>query len=162
MELSEHQLAAAARAATAEDLLQLARSEGLSLTADRAEALFVRLHAPTGELSDQELDAVSGGGCYHGVAYGEGFVYGDNISVGSPERERLYNSKGLGVGDVVRYANPLMAVHGSGHCQNNQFVITGIDREGSPDAVQGFVCKIACRTCQERGIVAYLGQLDLL
>lgn len=162
MEFSEHQIARAVQAATVEELLALARTEGVPLTEAEAEELFARLHPPVGELSDQELDAVSGGGCYHGVAYGEGFVYGDNgISVGSPESERLYNPKGLGVGDAVRYANPLMAVHGNRHCQNNQFVITGIDREGPPDVVQGFVCKIACRTCQ-RGVVAYLGQLERL
>ena len=165
MEISAHQLARAAQAATAEELLKLARAEGVSLTEAQAEALFVRLRPPTGELTDQELDAVSGGGCYQGSVTDTGFVHSSgspNGNSGNPESERLYNPRGLGIGDGVRYSNPLMAVHGSHHCQHNEFVIIQINRVRNPDAVQGFVCKLACRSCQKSDIVAYLGQLDLL
>lgn len=41
----------------------LAAEQGITLTAEEARALFARLHSPAGELADEELDAVSGGGC---------------------------------------------------------------------------------------------------
>ena len=45
-----------------EDLLALAKELGVELTAEGAEETFGMLHK-TGELSDEELDNVAGGGC---------------------------------------------------------------------------------------------------
>lgn len=53
----------AKQAASTEELLELAKSENIELTEEKAEKLFAELHAE-GELSDTELDAVAGGGCY--------------------------------------------------------------------------------------------------
>lgn len=54
-------------AQSAEALIVLAKEHGIVLSNEAAEAQFAELHAKQGELSDDELDNVSGGGCgeYH-------------------------------------------------------------------------------------------------
>lgn len=47
----------------AEELLNMAKAGGLELTPEDAKVYFEMLNPKTGELSDDELDAVSGGGC---------------------------------------------------------------------------------------------------
>ena len=49
---------------TAEELLVLAKENGTPLTEERARAYYEKIHK-SGELSDDELDNVSGGWCYH-------------------------------------------------------------------------------------------------
>ena len=51
-------------AKTPEELMALAKENGIELTEESAAAYFDRLHPQTGELSDDELDNVAGGGCY--------------------------------------------------------------------------------------------------
>ena len=60
-------------AGSAEELLKLAKAEGVELTAEDAEKAFARLHK-SGELADEELDNVSGGGCGNGDASADGVV----------------------------------------------------------------------------------------
>ena len=48
-------------AKTPEELMALAKENGVELTEESAAAYFDRLHPQTGELSDSELDNVSGG-----------------------------------------------------------------------------------------------------
>ena len=50
-------------AQTAEELLELAKVTGVEMTAAEAAAYFAQLNPKTGELSDDDLDAVSGGAC---------------------------------------------------------------------------------------------------
>ena len=50
-------------AKTAEELLALATENGVELTADEAFAYFAQLNPKSGELDDDDLDAVAGGGC---------------------------------------------------------------------------------------------------
>lgn len=52
-------------AKTSAELLALAKENGIELTEEGAEAYFDRFHK-SGELSDEELDNVAGGGCYAG------------------------------------------------------------------------------------------------
>ena len=49
-------------AKSAEEIFALAKENQYPMDADQAAALFAQLHT-AGELSDEELDAVSGGGC---------------------------------------------------------------------------------------------------
>lgn len=49
---------------TVEELLALAKENGTPLTEERARAYYEKIHK-SGELSDDELDNVSGGWCYH-------------------------------------------------------------------------------------------------
>ncbi len=48
---------------TAEELLALAKENGIEMTTEEADAFYAQLNPKTGELSDDELDNVSGGGC---------------------------------------------------------------------------------------------------
>ena len=63
MELNKELLAKAKEAKTPEELLTLAKENGMELTEAEAKTYFDLLHPQTGELSDDELDNVSGGGC---------------------------------------------------------------------------------------------------
>ena len=49
---------------TVEELMALAKENGIRLTEEEAKTYFAKLHPATGELSDDELDNVAGGGCY--------------------------------------------------------------------------------------------------
>lgn len=51
-------------AKTPEELMALAKENDIELTGEEAKACFDRLHPRTGELSDEELDNVAGGGCH--------------------------------------------------------------------------------------------------
>ncbi len=60
--MNEELIAKARSAKSAEDLLALAKENGMELDEDSARAYFEQLNK-SGELSDDELDNVSGGGC---------------------------------------------------------------------------------------------------
>ena len=62
IELGAELLKKAAKAASPEELLALAKEDGLDLPREEVEKLYAKLHK-SGELSDEELDNVSGGGC---------------------------------------------------------------------------------------------------
>ena len=50
-------------AKSAEKLLALAKDNGVEMTEDEAKTYFAQLNPKSGELDDDELDNVSGGGC---------------------------------------------------------------------------------------------------
>ena len=50
-------------AKTAEELLEIAKENGVDMTADEAKTYFAQLNPESGALSNDELDCVSGGGC---------------------------------------------------------------------------------------------------
>lgn len=52
----------AKQAKSAEELLAMAKENGIEMTEEAAKANFDKLNK-SGELSDEELDNVSGGGC---------------------------------------------------------------------------------------------------
>lgn len=54
----------AKQAKSAEELAALAKENGIDISDDEAEEYFERLNK-SGELSDEELDGVAGGGCYY-------------------------------------------------------------------------------------------------
>ncbi len=61
--MNEKFIAKARSAKSAGELLALAKENGLELTAEEANAYFEQL-GKSGEISDEELDNVSGGGCH--------------------------------------------------------------------------------------------------
>ena len=63
MELSKELLAKAKEAKSIEELIALAKENGIELTVEKAKEYFAKLNAKNEELSDEELDNVSGGGC---------------------------------------------------------------------------------------------------
>lgn len=46
-----------------DELIDMAQADGLELTPEDAKTYFEMLNPKSGEISDDELDAVSGGGC---------------------------------------------------------------------------------------------------
>ena len=50
-------------AGSAEELLELAKANGVEMTADEATTYFAQLNPKSGELDDNDLDNVSGGAC---------------------------------------------------------------------------------------------------
>ena len=54
----------AKEAKSAEELMALAKENGMELTKEEAEAYFAKMNK-SGELSDEELDNVAGGGCHN-------------------------------------------------------------------------------------------------
>ena len=66
MELNKELLTKAKAAKTAEEIMALAKENGMELTEESAKAYLDLLHPKTGELADEELDNVAGGGCHNG------------------------------------------------------------------------------------------------
>lgn len=66
--MEENIIAKARNCKSIEELIALAKDNGSLLTTEQAESYFHQLQA-SGELSDNELDNVSGGGCYSDDGY---------------------------------------------------------------------------------------------
>ncbi len=62
-DFTPEQIEKAKAAKSAEELLSIAKETGIDLTEEQAGAYFEKLNG-SGELSDNELDNVAGGGCY--------------------------------------------------------------------------------------------------
>ena len=74
MKFTPEQLAKAKAAKSAEELLALAKENGIEMTEDEANKYYADFHKE-GELADEELDNVSGGGdC---TSYSDG-IWGPN------------------------------------------------------------------------------------
>ena len=81
MEMNKELLEKAKEAKTPDELMSLAKENGIELTAESAAAYFERLNSKTGELSDSELDNVSGG-CGGGYVAGRPkprFAVGESV-----------------------------------------------------------------------------------
>ena len=63
MEMSKELISKAESAKGPEELLAMAKENGIELTEASAQEYFMRLHPQAGELEDDELDGVAGGGC---------------------------------------------------------------------------------------------------
>ena len=63
MENNKELLAKAKAAETPEALLTLAKENGMEMTEESAAAYFEIMHPKAGELADEALNNVSGGGC---------------------------------------------------------------------------------------------------
>ena len=61
MELTKELVAKAKEAKSPEELMALAKEAGIDMTEESAALAFEQLNSKTGELSDSELDNVSGG-----------------------------------------------------------------------------------------------------
>ena len=61
MELTKELVAKAKETKTSEELMALAKEAGIDMTEESAASLFEQLNSKTSELSDSELDNVSGG-----------------------------------------------------------------------------------------------------
>ena len=61
--LTPEMIEKAKAAKNAEELLELAKANGVEMTADEAATYFAQLNPKSGELDDDDLDAVAGGAC---------------------------------------------------------------------------------------------------
>lgn len=92
MNVSKELLEKARIANSAEELLAMAKAESVELTEEQAEKAFAEFNK-TGELSDEELDNVTGGGCGDPETPGEPkFNVGDRVyyHVTKPTGPRAY------------------------------------------------------------------------
>ena len=81
MNITKELLEKAKTAKSAEELLQMAKAENIELTAEQAAKAFAELKR-SGELSDEELDNVAGGGCGDSETTGKRkFNVGDRVLV---------------------------------------------------------------------------------
>ena len=62
MKMNNELIAKAKQAKSPEELMALAKENGIDITEEIANEYFGRLHPALGELSDEELDNVAGGG----------------------------------------------------------------------------------------------------
>ncbi len=65
MKQSKELIAKAKKTNSPEELLDLAKENGMEMTGEEAKAYFEQFHQKTGELTDDELDNVAGGGCHN-------------------------------------------------------------------------------------------------
>lgn len=92
MNISKELLEKARTANSAEELLAMAKAESVELTTEEAVQAFAKLNK-NGELSDEELDNISGGGCGDPETPGEPkFNVGDRVYylVTKPAGPRAY------------------------------------------------------------------------
>ena len=87
MELNEKLLEKAKDAKNAEELVAIAKENGIELTAEEAKSYFAKLNSKTGELNDDELDNVAGGRKCGTIYYNDQPVVSDLNSC-----EHYYNS----------------------------------------------------------------------
>ena len=70
---------------SAEELLELAKANGVEMTADEAATYFTQLNPKSGELDDDDLDAVAGGGCGGSDNDNPAVGVGDTVQITSGE-----------------------------------------------------------------------------
>ncbi len=64
MEMSKELIAKAKEAKNPDELMSLAKENGIEMTEESAASYFEQLNPKTGELADDELNNVAGGGCH--------------------------------------------------------------------------------------------------
>ena len=70
---------------SAEELLELAKASNVEMTADEAATYFAQLNPKSGELDDDDLDAVAGGGCGGSDNDNPAVGVGDTVQITSGE-----------------------------------------------------------------------------
>lgn len=77
--VGEELIRRAKSAASVEELMAHAKESSIELTEEQAVELFAKLHAVAGELSDDELNNVAGGGCGEDTPLRPDFQPGDHV-----------------------------------------------------------------------------------
>ena len=72
-------------AKSAEELIALAKDNGVEMTADEAATYFAQINPKSGELDDDDLDAVAGGGCGGSDSDNPAVGIGDTVQITSGE-----------------------------------------------------------------------------
>ena len=83
MEMSKELITKAKEAKNPEELMTLAKENNMEMTEECAKAYFEKLHPQSGEISDDELDNVSGGGCFgsdpYDICMADGYCLSDYV-----------------------------------------------------------------------------------
>lgn len=66
MNFNAEMIEKAKTAKNAEELGEIAKADGVDMTAEEAKTYFAQLNPKSGELDDDDLDAVAGGACGNG------------------------------------------------------------------------------------------------
>ena len=72
--LTPEMIEKAKAAKSAEELLEIAKANGVEMNEDEAKTYFAQLNPKSGELNDDDLDSVAGGACGSVVRVGDPFV----------------------------------------------------------------------------------------
>ena len=86
-------------AKSAEELLELAKASNVEMTADEAATYFAQLNPKSGELDDDDLDAVAGGGCGGSDSDNPAVGVGDTVQITSG---KTCSSCGSNIGIAAR------------------------------------------------------------
>ena len=90
MKISKELLKKAKTAKTAEELLEMAKAENIELTVEQATKALAKMNK-NGELSDEELDNVAGGGCPGGATPPK-FSVNDRVSHKGSDGKAVYGT----------------------------------------------------------------------
>ena len=90
MNISKELLEKAKTAKSAEELLEMAKAENIELTEEEAAQAFAKMNK-NGELSDEELDNVAGGGCPGGATPPK-FSVNDRVSHKGSDGKEVYGT----------------------------------------------------------------------
>ena len=120
-------------AKSAKELLSLAKTAGVEMGEEQAEHLFGQLNR-SGELADDELDSVAGGGCNNKEE--DGLRIGDNCTI--KHHGEIYKCGKCG--------STLFTLEG-GHCDCSQIIwvvrCTQCQSEGCVDRWGGYIVEKA-------------------
>ena len=90
MNISKELIEKAKTAKSAEELLEMAKAENIELTEEEAAQAFAKMNK-NGELSDEELDNVAGGGCPGGATPPK-FSVNDRVSHKGSDGKAVYGT----------------------------------------------------------------------
>ena len=88
---------------SAEELLEFAKASNVEMTADEAATYFAQLNPKSGELDDDDLDNVAGGGCGGSVRAGDDVrvTSGETCQICGGNTGTVKSVGAFGVGAVV-------------------------------------------------------------
>ena len=91
MNISKELIEKAKTAKSAEELLEMAKAENIELTEEEAAQAFAKMNK-NGELSDEELHNVAGGGCPGGATPPPKFSVNDRVSHKGSDGKAVYGT----------------------------------------------------------------------
>jgi predicted ribosomally synthesized peptide with nif11-like leader len=117
--LTPEMLEKAKTAKSPEELISLAKESGIELSSEQAAAYFAKLSSEDGGLTDDELDNVSGGGCF-------GEDYDNRIKVSPTTHDCMYYACGICEEQAYYCKCRSMGEHNCGTCLHIRYDTDGV------------------------------------
>ena len=117
--LTPELLEKAKQAKSPEELISLAKESGIELSSEQAAAYFAKLSSEDGGLTDDELDNVSGGGCF-------GEDYDNRIKVSPTTHDCMYYACGICEEQAYYCKCRSMGEHNCGTCLHIRYDTDGV------------------------------------